>query len=398
MKTFVLGCALTAAALLSAPLSAEPFTPASDDAVLERVPPANDPQMLELNALRRQLQTHPANAEIATRYARAAIQRGRTQGDPRYYGYAAAALDANEAWRDEERAPSAVLVLRATLLQQQHDFAGAFRLLDRVLAREPGNVQARLTRAVLHQVQGRPRAAQQDCAALVDRVSEAVLSPCLASALSVSGRAQDALRLLESAVAAPQSADVLLWSQTLRAEIHHRLGQPAADAAFQAALKTMRETGEADFYLLAAYADFLLDARRAAEIAPLLDPYPATDGLLLRKALAAQALGAPALGAHRQTLHKRLAQERARDDETHLRERAWFELSLNQSAGPALALAARNWQTQREPLDARLLMEAALAAGDRAAAQPVLDWMDETGIEDVRLRELRAALMAPAQP
>lgn len=387
------GCALAVAALLSAPAAAAPFTPVNDDTVLERVPPAGDPQTRDLAVLHRLLQAAPANAEIAARYARAAIQRGRAQGDPRYYGYAAAALDSIEDWRDHERAPVTVLVLRATLLQQQHDFAGAFVLLDRALAREPGNAQARLTRAVLHQVQGRPDAAQQDCAALADRVAVAVLSSCRAAALSLSGHAKDALRLLESALATPASADVRLWPQTLRAEILHRLGQPA-DAAFQTALQTMRETHQTDFYLLAAYADFLLDLRRAAEIEPLLNPYPATDGLLLRKALAAQALAAPELAAYRQTLRERLAQELARGDDTHLRERAWFELSLNQAAGIALTLAARNWLTQREPLDARLFMEAALAAGDRRAARPVLDWMDETGIEDVRLRELRAALKA----
>lgn len=391
------GCAL-ALALLSAPGFAASYTPPRDDTVLARVPPASDPQTRELNALRRQMQSQGPTGEIALRYARSAIQRGRALGDPRYYGYAGAALDSIAAWRDDTRAPFAVLVLRATLLQQRHDFAGARVLLDRVLAQEPGNAQARLTRAVLHQVQGRPRAAQQDCAALIDRVSEAVLSTCLASALSLSGRALDALQLLEGAVITPLSSEMRLWSQTLQAEIEHRVGLPAASASFTAALETMRGTGETDFYLLAAYSDFLMDAGRAAEIGPLLEPFPATDGLLLRKALAAQALGLPAFRTHRETLRERLAQELARGDDTHLRERAWFELSLNHSASTALTLAARNWETQREPLDARLLLEAALASGEHAAAAPVFGWMDETGIEDLRLHELRATLAASVPP
>jgi hypothetical protein len=54
----------------------------------------------------------------------------------------------------------------------------------------------------------------------------------------------------------------------------------------------------------------------------------------------------------------------------------------------ALELARRNWATQREPADARILLEAALAANDPAAAQPVLDWLGRTGLEHVGLQAL----------
>ena len=54
-------------------------------------------------------------------------------------------------------------------------------------------------------------------------------------------------------------------------------------------------------------------------------------------------------------------------------------------AAAALEVARRNWATQREPADARILLEAALAAGESAAAQPVLDWLDRTGLEHVRI-------------
>ena len=66
-----------------------------------------------------------------------------------------------------------------------------------------------------------------------------------------------------------------------------------------------------------------------------------------------------------------------------------------QGDGPrALALARENWAVQREPADARILLEAAVASGDSAAAQPVLDWMKASGIESVALRGLAARLNA----
>jgi hypothetical protein len=39
-----------------------------------------------------------------------------------------------------------------------------------------------------------------------------------------------------------------------------------------------------------------------------------------------------------------------------------------------------------------VLLEAALAAGDRKAAAPVLRWLEQSGLEDARLRRLAAKL------
>ena len=69
-------------------------------------------------------------------------------------------------------------------------------------------------------------------------------------------------------------------------------------------------------------------------------------------------------------------------------------LALQGDVPRALALAQQNWHEQREPADARLLLEAALAARDRAAAQPVLDWMRTWGVQSVALQNLAAQLKA----
>lgn len=57
---------------------------------------------------------------------------------------------------------------------------------------------------------------------------------------------------------------------------------------------------------------------------------------------------------------------------------------------PALAvrLAADNYLVQKEPRDARVLLEAAVASKDAAAAQPARDWLTTSRFEDVRLRTL----------
>ena len=46
---------------------------------------------------------------------------------------------------------------------------------------------------------------------------------------------------------------------------------------------------------------------------------------------------------------------------------------------------------QKEPADVRVLLEAALANKDRAAATPALEWMKKTGFGAPHFRTLAAA-------
>ncbi|MGH8482260.1 MAG: hypothetical protein ACRES8_07360, partial [Nevskiaceae bacterium] len=61
----------------------------------------------------------------------------------------------------------------------------------------------------------------------------------------------------------------------------------------------------------------------------------------------------------------------------------------------ALLLARRNWLTQREPADARLLLAAAIAAGRPQAAEPVRTFVRDSGLEDARLERLMRRLPPP---
>ncbi|NNL54039.1 MAG: hypothetical protein HKP32_02670, partial [Woeseia sp.] len=61
------------------------------------------------------------------------------------------------------------------------------------------------------------------------------------------------------------------------------------------------------------------------------------------------------------------------------RERALFELDVMQQPQAALRAAQRNWAIQKGFEDAELLLRAAAAAGDDAAAQAVLTWRKAQG-------------------
>ena len=143
-----------------------------------------------------------------------------------------------------------------------------------------------------------------------------------------------------------------------------------------------------DSYLKGAYADYLLDHKQHAEVITLLRSEQAADPLLLRLAEATRAAGSSDQRQYVVALAARFEATRERGDTTHLREESRFKLRLLGDARGALELAKQNWKIQREPADARVLLEAAAEAKNMAAAEPVLAWLRETGMSDVALQPL----------
>ena len=81
-----------------------------------------------------------------------------------------------------------------------------------------------------------------------------------------------------------------------------------------------------------------------------------------------------------------------RADTVHQREQSRFELRLLHNPKTALALAQQNWDVQKEPADVRVFLEAAVAANDKGAAQPVLTWLKQTRLEDRAISALAVKL------
>jgi hypothetical protein len=145
-------------------------------------------------------------------------------------------------------------------------------------------------------------------------------------------------------------------------------------------------------YLQAAYADFLLDRGRAGEVLSLLKDQTRADVLLLRLAIASKVTNDPRRDAFARDLAARFDAARARGDSSHEKEESRFALAVQGQAERALQLALANYRKQREVADARIVLEAALAARQPAAAQPVLQWMAATGVESPALHTLAAKL------
>lgn len=375
---------LIAAALLAGGVAhATPYRPASDAVVLEELPPA----LLALRQLRGAASPPPANPSLddAMAAAKRYIELGQTYADPRAYGYAQAAL--GPWWSRKTGATPELLIMRARILQFSHRFPDALAQLKVAIDADQFIAEAWLLLASIEQVQGNIPAARAACIKLVPIGDPLVTATCAAATASLSGHAAQGEPLLARALGQPTGSDasVRVWAWTTLAEIRARLGDAAeAEAAFREALALQ----PADVYARAAYADLLLDDGRNADARKVLGDFAQADALLLRAAIAAQRNGDADAGELRANLAARFAEARERGDETHLREQARFALDVDKDAPGALALATRNFNVQREPADARLVLEAALAAGDPNAAKPVLDWIKTSGIDAEPLRAL----------
>jgi len=60
------------------------------------------------------------------------------EGDPRYIGYAEAAMT---PWAADANAPVDVLYMRGKLLQWRHEYTPALELFAKALQREPGHYE-----------------------------------------------------------------------------------------------------------------------------------------------------------------------------------------------------------------------------------------------------------------
>ncbi len=376
------------------PAWAAPRVPSDDREVLERLPVRpSDPVAAELRALRAGVAAAPADPLPAVQLARRYFDLAMAQGDPRYVGYADAAL---RPWYSAANPHPSVRTARGLLRQYRHDFDGALEDLAAAAQGDPQDPEPHAWRAAIFMVRADYPAARRECEALRDRSSELRAAGCIAYVDATTGKARAAYDALAAALARGPTASpgLRLWVLTRLAEIAWRLDDVrAAERHFREALGL----DLTDNFLLAAYADFLLEQNRPTEVVALLKDWTRSDTLLLRLALAERALRLPAAEPHARMLGERFADSAQRGERLHLQEEARYLLELKGDARAALAAAAENWKAQREPRDAAVLLKAALAAKDARSAAPALEWLDATGFESRALRRVADSLKASAQ-
>lgn len=339
--------------------------PAREDTVLERLPRGYAALM---NA--------PTSNSREQQLARAQqlLNAAARTGDARLATHAEALLAKFPA----DDATPAVLRARAYAAQHRHNFDGAVRLLDRLIRIDPRDGDARLSRAQIELVRGRLDATRRDCATLAFGVDSGRGMLCVAALSQRIGETSAAASLLDRLLAQSGNDDGLRrYALVMRAEVASRGGGDDAEAYFKRALALAPD----DVRTLAAYARHLRSRGQAAQVLRLLADAPDSDGLQLERALAADTAGAADAPALIAAQGRRYALARAVGSEPELRDEAEFALTLQDDPTRALALAVRNFTTQRDAEDVDLLLRAAAAAGQPQALQPLREWAAAQGLE-----------------
>jgi Tfp pilus assembly protein PilF len=341
-----------------------PFVPASDSEVLEEVPKSTPRS------------TTPLTADEAAARARELIQEARRAGgDPRLLGRAQATLS---QWWSDPSPPPRIRILRATLKQSFHDFEGSLVDLEAQVAADPSDEQAWLTRATVLLVLARYPEAEKSC----EHVAAVAGGVCRAQVMGVTGRAKEAVALLESLQPSPEER---AWVLSVRGELERWLGD---DVRAEQSLSQALALEPTDTYSRLLLAQLLLDGGHSGRAAKLFEGRTVNDAELLMLVLALKDGNSPGYEARRAELDERVAANRQRGETLHQREESRYALALEGDVTKALELATKNWAVQREPADARVLLEAAAAAKDPKAAAPVLQWLAQTNFEDPRLKNL----------
>ena len=129
------------------PVQAAPYTPASDAEVVERLPGrASDPAIRRVDSLRKQLAARPDDATLRLEIARRYFDLAMAQGDPRYVGYASAAI---APLAQPAAGNSAYWLLRGLIQQYSHDFEAALASLTKAAQLNPNAAEPLSWRAAI---------------------------------------------------------------------------------------------------------------------------------------------------------------------------------------------------------------------------------------------------------
>jgi lipopolysaccharide biosynthesis regulator YciM len=173
---------------------------------------------------------------------------------------------------------------------------------------------------------------------------------------------------------------LLPWARSLLAEIALLQGDTAQAIILFEQVLADDPGAQRDQLML---ADLLLETGQAARALTVLQAAPETDGVLIRRVLAWRATG-QADGQDAQAAAETLAMRAQRSLDiglvAHAREEGLYYLLIAKNASAALERAQANWALQHEFDDLRLLVRAAVAAGDPTAANAALDWMAQQRI------------------
>ena len=368
----------------------ERFRPADSAVVLAASVHAQGARTGALRALDKAWRAQPKDLDASLAYARAVFMTGLAEGDLRWFGSAKAAL---APWWQATDLPADGFFLRGLVKQGFHDFGAGLQDIDTAIAREPGRPEFWSWRFALHLLLADMDAARRDCDDMARLFGPQEASVYRAILLYRTGQPQPAIDLLQGLTGAAsfQDASSQEWLAFHLGEALRVAGQAArAIAVWDKQLKASPQS-----HLLRLSLAELLNQqgqyRQAQKIAATEAP---TDALLMQSLLASRGLKDGDEARLAGLLDARIASQAQRQESLIERPRLIYLIDYGKDPAAGLALSIDNWKLQKEPPDAVLFAQAALALNQPRAAEPVVVWAEKTAYTDAQLKPLIAQLKA----
>lgn len=352
------------------PAAAAARTPRQASEVLLTLPRTRALADHRIRSLADALAREPRDLAAASELSELYLGLAARSGDPRYYGYAKSVLT---PWQQRSRLPAGMLRSRAEVRRYFHEFAQAKADTLALLALEPGDAGAWFDLALLQLGDGDARAAAAACDTLrrLAWVSGELCRGYIDSNGADLHRGYAELARALQALPETQYGQ-RRWALTALADAAARLRRPDdAERYYRAAQQLDPRAAD----VLTGYSDFLLDQARPRDALAVLAPAPDNVSALLRRCLAYRALHDARYRAATIDLAQRLRQRQRLGDSPYYAEEIRAQLYLFDQPARALTLAAEYWGVLKSPLSARLLVEAAAAAGELRAADDVRRWL-----------------------
>lgn len=395
--TALLGLMVT----LSPVAAQERYRPSEAAVVLSASVHAASGRQNSLRALDKAWRAQPQNLPVALAYARAVFTLGLNEGDLRWYGSAKAALT---PWWTAADLPAEAYFLRGLVKQGFHDFQDGLQDVNRAIALEPARAEFWSWRFALNLLLADMTAAQKDIDEMGRLLGSEEAQVYRAVLLYRTGQPLPSVELLSRAIRSVnyQDASSQDWLGFHLGEAHRLAGQPAkALAVWGQRLKASPQS----HLIRLSLADLLNQQgqyRQALTIAMAAtgsgnvqnSTATMTDALLMQAVLASRGLKDPDESRLASQLEARLQSQALRQEALIERPKLIYQIAYGRDVKAGLALSIDNWQLQKEPPDALLFVQAALALGQARAAEPVVSWAEKTGYTDPQLTPLLAQLKA----
>lgn len=408
------GTLATALALALAGLSAGAqgrFLPAPSDVVLASSVHASGERAGELRALEQAWQAQTQDLAPALAYARAVFTLGYNEGDLRWFGSAKAAM--TPWWQATEMSADGFF-MRGLIKQGFHDFDGGLQDIQKAIALEPQRAEFWSWRFALHLLLADMRAAEQVVGDMARLFGPQEAQIYRAVWLYRTGQATEAVPLLQASIglADHQDASSQVWIGFHLGEAHRVAGQPdQAITVWQQVLRLQPQShllrlslaellnqqgryAQAKAAATATSHNIRSNITSSSSANQTANSSSLTDALLVQALLASRGLRSSDEAALAGQMLARLQSQALRQESLIERPKLIYHITYGQDLASGLALSIDNWQLQKEPPDALLFVQAALAMNQARAAEPVVTWAQATGYTEPLLRQGMAQLKA----